>query len=90
MPTDSPVEPVVMRPFEKALSGAFVHNCLLHRREADPSPWSFRQDSETIHAALNGYAIVPLDWYLRQIGTPEEQIAERMAEVARADHDLFA
>lgn len=49
--------------FNRLKDGSYVYNCLLEKREDDPSQFMFFQDGDKgIRPFLNGYAIVPFSF----------------------------
>lgn len=67
--------------YSKLKDGSYVHNCLLVRREDDPSEFMFLQDGDKgIRPFLNGYAIVPLKKYMALIGEEFDDAIIKMAD----------
>ena len=63
--------------YEKGKDGSYLHNCYMERREGDVSPWMFHCDGDTgsVIAALNGYAIIPMERYAKLVGKDYDEKA---------------
>lgn len=76
--------------YKKCEDGSYLYNCALVRRDSDPVDLLFHQDGDkSMTARLNGYAIIPLEEYVRLTGPAGFPAAKEMLErVPEADRQL--
>lgn len=76
--------------YKKNKDGAYLCNYIIRRRENDPAKWLAKRNKKTgqISVGLNGYAIIPIDEYMKLGNRPEKSISKIMVEVEKADEQL--
>ena len=81
---------IMNKPYRKQKNGTYLYNCILRRRKNDPASWLLkinRKKGEML-IALNGYAIIPLEDYMKFKGITDDKIKKITDKIENADEEI--